>query len=237
MARVLVVDDEPQLRHALVVNLQVRGYAVDTAASGREALDRTAALHPDVVLLDLGMLGTESGDVIRRLRDAPGAPTIIVLAARDGEDDKVAAIDAGADDFVMKPFAIDDVLARLGASLRASGTDSDVVDTPGFRLDLAAREAWRAGARVELSQQAWELVGLLVARPGRLLTGRFLAEQLGVAPDAAGAELRWRMTEIRAALEPDPTRPRYFVTEPGVGSRFEPTHDDHVARTGDDSWQ
>jgi two-component system KDP operon response regulator KdpE len=237
MPRVLVVDDEPQLRHALVVNLQVRGYDVDTAATGREALDQAAAHHPDAVLLDLGMLGTDRGDVIRRLRGPPEAPTIvIVLAARDGEDDKVAAIDAGADDFVLKPFAIDDVLVRLSAALRG-GANPDVVETEAFTLDLGRGEAWRAGTPVALSEDAWELVRLLVARPGRLLTGRYLAEHLGIAPDAGAAELRRRMTEIRAALEPDPSRPRYFVTEPGVGSRFEPTHDDHVTARGDDSWR
>jgi two-component system KDP operon response regulator KdpE len=236
MARVLVVEDEPQLRHALVVNLQVRGYEVETAATSGEALDRAAENHPDAVLLDLDLLGAEAGDVIRRLRDPPVAPRIIVLTVQDGEDDKVAAIDAGADDFVMKPFAIDHVLARLAAVLRA-GSTQDIAVTDAFRLDLAARQAWREGATVLLSDEAWELVLLLVTRPGQLLTGRYLAEHLGVAPDAGAAELRRRMTEIRSALEPDPSRPRYFVSEPGVGSRFEPTHDDRVKTKGDDSWR
>jgi two-component system, OmpR family, KDP operon response regulator KdpE len=224
LTRVLVVDDEPQIRRALSVNLNARGYDVDVAATGEEALRRAASSHPDVVLLDLGLPGIDGTDVVRGLRGWSTAP-IIVLTVRDGESDKVAALDAGADDYVTKPFGINELLARLRAALRRHQPvgEAAVVRTADFTVDLVAAKAWRHGEEVHLTPTEWQLLALLVRNPGRLLTQRWLLQQVwGPEYSKETSYLRVYLAGLRRKLEPNPSQPRYFVTEPGMGYRFEP---------------
>jgi two-component system KDP operon response regulator KdpE len=226
VTRVLVVDDEPQIRRALAVNLRARGYDVDMAASGEVALQAAAANHPDVVLLDLGLPGIDGTEVVRGLRGWSQVP-IIVLSVRDAERDKVAALDAGADDYVTKPFGMDELLARLRAALRRHqpSLESAIVDTPDFTIDLAAGKAVRGGVEVHLTPTEWALVEQLVRNPGRLLTQRFLLQHVwGPHYERETNYLRVYMAQVRRKLEPDASRPRYFITEPGMGYRFEPPH-------------
>ena len=181
MTRILVVDDEPQIRRALSVNLQARAYEVDTAASGEEALQRAAARPPDLVVLDLGLPGIDGVEVIRGLRGWTKVP-IIVLSVRDQERDKVAALDAGADDYVTKPFGMGELLARLRAALRRAvpiGEEGPAaVETPDFTLDLAAKRALRGGEEVRLTPTEWHLVEVLVRHPGKLITQRQLLQEV-----------------------------------------------------------
>ena len=224
MTRILVVDDEPQIRRALSVNLKARSFEVDTAASGEEALQKAAANHPDIVLLDLGLPGIDGIEVVRGLRGWATMP-IVVLSVRDGERDKVAALDAGADDYVTKPFGMDELLARMRAALRRSApaAEDPVVRTSAFTIDLGAARVIRDGAEIRLTPTEWSLVEHLVKHPGRLLTQRWLLKQVwGPAYETETNYLRVYMTQVRRKLEPDPGHPRYFITEPGMGYRFEP---------------
>jgi two-component system KDP operon response regulator KdpE len=227
MTRVLVVDDEPQIRRALSVNLRARGYEVDTAASGEEALQRAVAHVPDVVVLDLGLPGIDGVQVIHGLRGWTSVP-IVVLSVRDQERDKVAALDAGADDYVTKPFGMGELLARLRAALRHAAPAADVdsarsVETPDFVLDLAAKRAFRAGVEVRLTPTEWHLIEFLARHPGKLVSQRQLLHEVwGPQYETEANYLRVFMAQIRRKLEPDPARPRYFITEPGMGYRFEP---------------
>jgi two-component system KDP operon response regulator KdpE len=223
VTRVLVVDDEPQIRRALAVNLKARGYDVDLAASGQEALRQAAAAHPDVVLLDLGLPDIDGTEVVLGLRGWSEVP-IIVLSVRDGERDKVAALDAGADDYITKPFGMDELLARLRAALRRyqPATETAIVTTPDFTIDLIAGRATRNGEIVHLTPTEWGLVEQLVRNPGRLLTQRYLLQQVwGPQYERETNYLRVYMAQVRRKLEPDPARPRYFITEPGMGYRFQ----------------
>jgi len=226
MTRVLVVDDEPQIRRALSINLRARGYEVDTAASGEEALQRAAARVPDVVILDLGLPGIDGVEVIRGLRGWTRVP-VVVLSVRDQERDKVAALDAGADDYVTKPFGMGELLARLRAALRRAtpgGEDGSpaTVETPDFILDVAAKRVLRGGAEVRLTPTEWHLVEVLVCHPGRLVGQRQLLQEVwGPQYETETNYLRVFMAQVRRKLEPDPAHPRYFITEPGMGYRFE----------------
>jgi two-component system KDP operon response regulator KdpE len=224
MTRILVVDDEPQLRRALDVNLAARGYDVDAAASGEEALRLAAAAPPDVVLLDLGLPGIDGLAVVRHLREWSNVP-IVILSARDAESAKVAALDAGADDYVTKPFGINELLARVRAALRRHDPASDkiVVRTEDFTIDLAAGQAWRLGEEVHLTPLEWGLVRQLVRNPGRLLTQQWLLQHVwGPQYGSETGYLRVYLGTLRRKLEPNPSQPRYFITEPGMGYRFEP---------------
>jgi DNA-binding response OmpR family regulator len=225
MTRVLVVDDEPQIRRALSINLQARGYEVDIAASGEEALQRAAAHLPDVVVLDLGLPGIDGVEVIRGLRGWTAVP-IVVLSVRDQERDKVAALDAGADDYVTKPFGIGELLARVRAALRRAAPTAQegpaAVETPDFLLDLAAKRALKGGEEVRLTPTEWHLVEVLVRHRGKLVAQRQLLQEVwGPQYETETNYLRVFMAQIRRKLEPDPARPRYFITEPGMGYRFE----------------
>jgi len=224
MTRILVVDDEPQLLRALGTNLKARGYEIDLAPTGEVALTLAARHHPDLVILDLGLPGIDGVEVIRGLRGWTQVP-IVVLSVRDGERDKVAALDAGADDYVTKPFGMDELLARLRASLRRatpSGEEAQIV-TPDFTVDLAAKRVVRGGAEVRLTPTEWEIVELLVRNPGRLITQRQLLQEVwGPQYSTETNYLRVYLAQIRRKLEPDPARPRYFVTEARMGYRFEP---------------
>ncbi len=224
MTRILVVDDEPQIRKALSVNLRARGYDVDLAASGEEALTLAAAHHPDLVLLDIGLPGIDGIEVVEGLRGWTTVP-IIMLSVRDAEEDKVRALDAGADDYVTKPFGMNEVLARLRAALRRHHRtpEEPVVLTQGFHLDLAQKTAVVGEETVHLTPTEWAIVEVLVRNPGRLVTQRHLLQEVwGPQYEHETNYLRVHLAAIRKKLEPTPGRPRYFVTEPGIGYRFEP---------------
>lgn len=229
MVKVLVVDDEPQIRRALSLNLGARGHEVFEAESGERAMQLAAAELLDVVLLDLGLGGVDGIMVIEALRGWSQVP-IIVLTARDDERSKVLALDAGADDYVTKPFGMAELLARLRAALRRSTTgEADVpeVRTPDFRLDLAAHRAFVGadgeGTEVRLTPIEWGMVGYLVRHPERLVTYRQLVTEVwGPTYDPDQNLLRVHMAHIRRKLEPDPARPRYFITDSGMGYRYAP---------------
>jgi len=231
VSRVLVVDDEPQIRRTLAINLRARGYQVDLAATGEEALKAAADQQPDVVVLDLGLPGIDGLQVIHGLRGWTQVP-IIVLSVREREADKVAALDAGADDYVTKPFGINELLARLRAAVRrATPTDEQVsiVQTPDFRVDLAAKQVIRDGREVRLTPTEWQLVELLVRNPGRLVSQRQLLHEVwGPKYREETNYLRVFIAQLRRKLEPDPAHPRYFITEPGMGYRFQ-TNDQPTA--------
>jgi DNA-binding response OmpR family regulator len=225
MTRVLVVDDEPQIRRALSVNLRARGYDVDTAASGEEALRQAAAQVPDLVVLDLGLPGIDGVEVIRGLRGWTTVP-IVVLSVRDQERDKVAALDAGADDYVTKPFGIGELLARLRAALRRAAPGGEAgpaaVETPDFVLDFAVKRALRGDEEVRLTPTEWHLVEVLARHRGKLVAQRQLLQEVwGPQYETETNYLRVFMAQVRRKLEPDPAHPRYFITEPGMGYRFE----------------
>ena len=237
MTSVLVIDDEPQIIRALRINLRVREYDVHTAASGSEALDVAARHPPDIVILDLGLPDLDGVDVIHGLRGWTDAP-IIVLSGRADSTGKVEALDAGADDYVTKPFGMDELLARMRAVSRRVGTDGD---TPEVRLgdlvvDLAAKRVVRApaGARhdhdgngaVRLTPTEWHLLEVLLRNPGKLLSQQqLLAEVWGPGYAEATGNLRLYMAQLRRKLEPDPHRPRWLLTEPGMGYRYQPDPD------------
>jgi two-component system KDP operon response regulator KdpE len=223
VSRVLVVDDEPQILRALGINLRARGYDVDVAPDGERALEVAARQHPDVVVLDLGLPGIDGVDVIRGLRGWSQVP-IVVLSVRDREADKVAALDAGADDYVTKPFGMDELLARLRAALRraAPAEEEAVVEAPDFAIDLAAKKVHRDGEEVRLTPTEWHVVEVLVRNRGRLVSQtQLLQEVWGPQYHDETNYLRVFMAQVRRKLEPEPSRPRYFITEPGMGYRFE----------------
>ncbi len=225
MTRVLVVDDEPGLARALAINLRARRYEVDVAPDGRTALDLAAHAHPDVIVLDLGLPDMDGVEVIQGLRGWSQVP-IIVLSARQTSEDKVEALDAGADDYVMKPFGMDELLARLRAAVRRSQhTDGGepVVETESFTVDLAAKRVSRDGADVRLTPTEWHLLEVLAKSPGRLVPQRqLLREVWGPQYEKETHYLRVYLAQLRRKLEPDPAHPRHLITEPGMGYRLEP---------------
>ncbi|MEV6792229.1 response regulator [Streptomyces sp. NPDC051320] len=231
MTRVLVVEDDPQIVRALVINLKARKYEVDAAPDGATALQRAAARHPDVVLLDLGLPDMDGVEVIRGLRGWTRVP-ILVLSARHTSDEKVEALDAGADDYVTKPFGMDELLARLRAAVRRAepvapgyGTGEDavsLVETAGFTVDLAAKKVHRDGRDVRLTPTEWHLLEVLVRNTGRLVGQKQLLQEVwGPSYGTETNYLRVYMAQLRRKLEADPAHPRHFVTEPGMGYRFE----------------
>jgi two-component system KDP operon response regulator KdpE len=227
---VLVVDDEPQIRRALSLNLGARGYEVFEAASGEAALTVVAAEHPDMVLLDLGLPGMDGIMVLQALRGWTKVP-IIVLTVRDDERSKVESLEAGADDYVTKPFGMAELVARIRAVLRRhpdASTEVADVETDDFRLDLAGHRAFvgsppDARTEVRLTPIEWGIVGHLVRNPHRLVTYRQLVTAVwGPTYDPDQNLLRVHMAHIRRKLEPDNGRPSYFITDSGVGYRFQP---------------
>jgi two-component system, OmpR family, KDP operon response regulator KdpE len=223
MNRILVVDDEQQIRRALDINLRAHGYEVRLAATGEEALIDVAANPPDLVLLDLGLPGIDGVDVIRGLRAWTAIP-IIVLSARERDSSKVEALDAGADDYVTKPFSITELLARVRASLRRHqpSPQEPLVETPDFTVDLVGKRVSRKGAVVHLTPTEWAIVEELLRHPGRLVTQRQLLQSVwGPQYEREANYLRVHLAAIRRKLEPDPSQPRYFITAPGIGYRFE----------------
>lgn len=223
MTTVLIVDDEPLLLRALQINLRAHGYRPITAVDGTTALAVAAEHRPEIIVLDLGLPDMDGMDVITALRKWTQTP-IIVLSARHGSDDVVDALDAGADDYVTKPFGLDELLARLrAASRRAVAPAAPVVQTADFTLDTGARQAFRGTTEVRLTPTEWKIIDQLVAHPGRLITqGQLLLEVWGPAYAKELQYLRVYLNQLRKKLEPDPTQPRYFITESGMGYRFEP---------------
>jgi two-component system, OmpR family, KDP operon response regulator KdpE len=225
VTRILVVDDEPQILRALAINLRARGYDVATAGDGEEALESAAAHPPDVVVLDLGLPDMDGVAVIQALRGWSKVP-VLVLSGRSDSADKVDALDAGADDYVTKPFGMDELLARLRAMVRRHAPDGPEESSVAFGdvvVDLAAKRVTVAGSEVRLTPTEWHLLEVLVRHPGRLLSQQqLLTEVWGPGYETAQGNLRLYMAQLRRKLEPDPARPRFFRNEPGMGYRFEP---------------
>jgi two-component system KDP operon response regulator KdpE len=223
VTRVLIVDDDPGLRRALAINLRARDYDVAVAVDGTSALAAAAQHPPDVVILDLGLPDLDGTEIIAGLRGWTSVP-IIVLSARGGQDDKVVALDVGADDYVTKPFGMDELLARLRAALRRTSAAQDVpvVETASFSVDLAGKRARTSdGDQVHLTPTEWHVLEVLIAHEGKLVTGRQLLQEVwGPAYETETNYLRVYMAQLRRKLEADPSRPRHLLTEPGMGYRF-----------------
>ena len=220
-ARILVVDDEPQILRALQTNLRGAGYEVFTADTAKAALAEAAARQPDAVILDLVLPDGSGTDVCRELRTWSSAP-VIVLSAIGDEGEKVAALDAGADDYVTKPFGIDELLARLRASLRrAEPTGEPVITLGDLTVDLEKRSVTVGGERVQLTPHEFALLAMLARNPGKLLThSAILREVWGPQYGRESHYLHVYVSQLRRKIEPDPTRPRYLITEPGAGYRL-----------------
>ncbi|TDU80061.1 response regulator [Streptomyces sp. KS 21] len=227
MTRVLVVEDDPQLVRALKINLQARKFDVTEAGDGRAAIRLAADGRPDVILLDLGLPDMDGVEVIRSVRGWSRVP-ILVLSARHTSEEKIRALDAGADDYVTKPFSMDELLARLQAATRrqedpASRGGPSGITTEEFTVDLAARKVVRGERTVRLTPTEWHLLELLITRPGHLVSQRkLLLEVWGPTYAEHTNYLRVYMAQLRRKLEADPSHPRYLITEPGMGYRFEP---------------
>jgi two-component system KDP operon response regulator KdpE len=223
VTRILVVDDDPQILRALRINLRAREYEVDVAADGHAALKAAAAQPPDLVVLDLGLPDMDGADVIRGLRGWSAVP-IIVLSGRGEGTDKVGALDAGADDYVTKPFGVDELLARIRAvTRRAQPQDaaSSTVRIGRYTVDLSDHTI--APADFRLTPTEWQLLEQLVRNPGKLITQRHLLHEIwGPQYSTETNYLRQYMARLRRKLEDDPTRPRHLLTEPGMGYRFQP---------------
>jgi two-component system KDP operon response regulator KdpE len=221
-ARVLVVDGDRAILRTMDVNLRARGYQVLTAATGRRALALAARKRPDLVILDVELPDLEGLELIAGLRGWTPMP-VIVLSARVDEATKVAALDAGANDYITKPFGIAELVSRLRAALRVALPQdaAPVLETPDFTLDLCSHRAIRGGDEVHLTATEWQIVSCLGRNPGRLVTHRQLLEQVWGLRNTKNNYVRVYMSAIRRKLEPDPARPRYFLTEPRCGIRFD----------------
>jgi two-component system KDP operon response regulator KdpE len=224
MTRILLVEDEAPLLRALAINLRARRYDIETASTGAAALVAAGHNPPDLVILDLGLPDMDGADVIHGLRGWSTAP-IIVLSARDAQHQKVDALDAGADDYVTKPFGIDELLARIRAALRrATPLDSaPMVETSSFTIDLAAKRVTTPHGEIRLTPTEWHLLEALARHPGKLVGHtQLLQEVWGPAYRTETNYLRVYMAQLRRKLEPEPARPRHLITEPGMGYRFQP---------------
>jgi len=222
VTRILVIDDEPQIQRALATNLRARDFEVDLALTGRDGLRQAADRHPDLVIVDLGLPDLDGVDVVAGLRGWTTVP-IIVLSVRDAESDKVAALDAGADDYVTKPFGMNELLARMRAAIRRNAPvdEEPVVTTGALTIDLQRKIVERDGVEVRLTPTEWHLVEVLVRNAGRLVSQRQLLQEVwGPQYGTESAYLRVHMAQVRKKLEPDPSRPRHFLTERGMGYRF-----------------
>lgn len=226
MTRVLVVEDEPQLVRALEMNLKARKYEVDMAPNGGTALRLAGARPPDAVLLDLGLPDMDGIDVIRELRGSFRAP-ILVVSARNTSDEKVEALDAGADDFVTKPFSMEELMARLRAAIRSKESVARydgpaLVETADFTVDLLAKKIRRAGRDLRLTPTEWHLLEILIRERGRLVSQRQLLQEVwGPGHVTRTNYLRVYMAQLRRKLETDPAHPRHLITLAGMGYRFE----------------
>lgn len=220
--RILIADDDPQMLRALRITLTARGYDITTAADGTAALDAAIKLHPDIVVIDLGMPGLTGIEVIEALRGWTHVP-ILVVSGRSESWDKVEALDAGADDYVTKPFSADELLARIRAlSRRTPAVSSEpVVSFGDVTVDLAAHVATRAGVSVRLTPTEWRLLEVLLRNHDRLVTREtLLTEVWGAQYTTDTGYLRLYLSQLRKKLEPEPSSPRYLLTEAGMGYRF-----------------
>ncbi|HEY6493181.1 MAG TPA: response regulator [Trebonia sp.] len=224
MTKVLVIDDEPSILRALRINLTARNYEVSTAGDGTSGLAAVSRERPDAVILDLGLPDMDGTEVIHGVRGWSTTP-IIVLTVWGAEHQKVAALDAGADDYVTKPFGMDELLARLRAAVRRgtpAAPDEPVVTTPDFTVDLAAKRVIRDGADVRLTPTEWQLLEILVRNRGRLVTQKQLLQDVwGPAYGSESNYLRVYVAQLRRKLEQEPSHPRHLLTEPGMGYRFQ----------------
>jgi two-component system KDP operon response regulator KdpE len=224
MSRILVVDDDRQLLRALRINLTARGYDTVVAVDGTAGLSAATREGPDLVIVDLGLPDMDGVEVVEGIRGWSAVP-VIVLSARHLEQSKVRALDAGADDYVTKPFGMDELLARVRAALRraAPAVEEPVVRTDAFTVDLAARRVTRDGTDVRLTPTEWHVLEVLVRHAGKLVPHRLLLQEVwGPRYESETNYLRVYLAQLRAKLEPDPARPRYLLTEPGMGYRFQP---------------
>ena len=224
MTSVLIVEDEPQLLRALAINLRARRYDVQTAADGTTALTLAGRRPPDLVILDLGLPDIDGIDVIHGLRGWTQTP-IVVLSARQDQADKEAALDAGADDYVTKPFGVDELLARLRAALRRTTPEDNqpAVTLGSFTVDLATKTVTGGGETVHLTPTEWHLLEVLVRNTGKLVSQpQLLRELWGPGYETQTNYLRVYIAQLRRKLETDPSRPRHLLTEPGLGYRFQP---------------
>jgi len=223
MTFILVVEDEPHIVRTLTINLRARDYDVESAGDGRSALQIMAERKPDVIVLDLGLPDMDGVDVLRRVRETSSVP-VVVLSARHDSDDKIEALDAGADDYVTKPFGMDEFLARVRAAARRGGTAAPTiptVQTSDFVLDFANYRAARGEQEIRLTPTEWRLLTALAATPGHLVThAQLLRAAWGPSYGRESNYLRVYANQLRRKLEPDPGHPRYLVTEPGIGYRL-----------------
>jgi two-component system KDP operon response regulator KdpE len=225
--RILVVDDEPQILRVLRINLLARQYDVVTAETGTDALKRATTDHPDLVILDLGLPDLDGVEVIRRLRAWTKIP-VIVLSGRVDSHDKVDALDAGADDYVTKPFSVDELLARIRVVTRrqADADEAAPVTIGRHTIDLVKHQITSADTAlppVHLTRTEWQLLAAVVSEPGKLVGQRYLLEKVwGPTYHTETQYVRQYMAQLRRKLETDPTRPRHLLTEPGMGYRFQP---------------
>ena len=224
MTTVLIVDDDRALLRALRINLTARGYQVHTAADAATGLAMASRHPPDLAIVDLGLPDVDGMQVVQGLRGWTSIP-ILVLSARDAEVAKVAALDAGADDYVTKPFGMDELLARVRAALRraAPTPDAPTITTPAFTIDLAAKRVTGPAGEVRLTPTEWHLLEVLARHPDKLVSQRHLLREVwGPQYETETNYLRVHLANLRRKLEPDPARPRYLITEPGLGYRFTP---------------
>ncbi|MFD6986112.1 response regulator [Streptomyces sp. NPDC059956] len=226
MIKGLVVEDDAQLIRALRINLEARKFGVETTSEGNTALRLAATRKPDVILLDLGLPDMDGIDVIKEVRKSSGVP-ILVLSARHTSEEKIRALDAGADDYVTKPFSLDELLARLRAAVRrqevpAPSDEVAVIETDDFAVDLIAKKVRRGDRTVRLTPTEWHILEILITNPGRLITqSKLLLDVWGPTYSEHTNYLRVYMAQLRRKLEADPSHPRYLITEPGMGYRFE----------------
>ena len=227
--RVLIIEDEPALLRALQINLRARGHEVTTSATGKDALVEAARRPPSAVLLDLGLPDMDGTEVIRKLRSWTNIP-VIVLSGRAGSGDKIGALDAGADDYVTKPFSMEELMARLRAALRRDTyrPPDTVFSIGGCEVDLAGHSVTRPGTgpgepeQVHLTRTEWRMLEVLLRSAGQLVpASRLLTELWGPGAEDSRHYLRFHMARLRRKLEDDPPRPRHLLTEPGMGYRYQ----------------
>lgn len=221
-ARILVIDDEREIRRMLRVALSAHGYALSEAASGKEGLSQASIFHPDLVILDLGLPDLDGTEVIKRLREWSRVP-IIILSVRERESDKIGALDTGADDYLTKPFSMGELLARIRVALRhmAGAQDEPVLTFADLTVDLARRLVLLSGQEVKLTPTEYEILKYLALHSGRVIThGQLLRAVWGPNYQGETHYLRVYVGQLRRKIETDPTQPRYITTEPGVGYRF-----------------
>jgi two-component system, OmpR family, KDP operon response regulator KdpE len=222
-ARILIIDDEPQIRKLLKVTLQVHNFEINESSSGEEGVYQASIVHPDLIVLDLGLPDISGMEVLRRIREWSRIP-IIVLTAKDREEDKITALDSGADDYVTKPFSMGELVARIRVALRhvAKSANEPILQFGSLVIDLAQRLVELDGNRVKLTPTEYELLKILASNAGKVITQRQLLQQVwgGHHYESDSHYLRIYIGHLRKKLEEDPTRPKFIETEPGIGYRF-----------------